>query len=546
MSKSSIKSVATITPHETILARLGLQLIGGEEIVSIDRRYVHYTNKRKRAVSPQLSLKALTDDFTKPSRAATVTSINKGVPAFNLYDAFFPRDAHVVAYFLRAQYPKLTKATVLECLKYTGIKDNLHSTGLKDEQEIGKVPHEIRDPLHDPLAVQLTQEKDWGWPYYGAMDTTVKNIRAIAYLVGQKGGASFLERQYKGMDGRVLTVEDGLRLHLGWLRRRLDFNPEGLLESLWINPKHHAAQTWADSADTFHHADGSWPSHHPEHGWGVAGVELQAETYDALMDAADLYTTLAKEAHGPKKKYFTDEADDLQQRAEHLKKTVVNTFWVPDDAHFGGFFARGTDRDDKGRLRPLAIRSSDMGHLLNSRILDGEAPAITAKRDAVIKNLFSAEMLCPNGIRTLSSDSVRYYKDKYHNGASWPWVTYFITLGLRRHGYQRLAQELEQRILSFHTITKLLPEYGSGSDDPAERLVTDLIVINDPTTPEKRYNLCQPAQEVQAWTAAALLSIKMDTSHKRLARPTQTADEQKRRLEEDILRTIPRSHDDYI
>lgn len=125
-----------------------------------------------------------------------------------------------------------------------------------------------------------------------------------------------------------------------------------------------------------------------------------------------------------------------------------------------------------------------MGHLLNSRILDGDQPEISAKREATIRNLFSLEMFCPNDIRTLSSDSLRYYKDKYHKGASWPWVTYYIALGLKRHGYYRLAKELEERIMSLHTTTKLLPEYGSGSSNPSKRLVTDLIVINDSSTPK--------------------------------------------------------------
>ena len=322
----------------------------------------------------------------------------------------------------------------------------------------------------------------------------------------------------------------------------MDLNSDGLLEALWVNPKHHANQTWADSTDAFHHADGSWPSQFPEKNLGIASVELQAETYDALMNTADLYALLLKGARGQRKQYLKSEIEDLLARAAKLKETVLKNFWIQDSSKFGGFFARGTDRTPKGKLRPLAVRSSDMGHLLNSRLLDGTDADIIAKREAVVKNLFSAEMLCPNGIRTIASDSIRYYKDKYHNGTSWPWVTYYIALGLERHGYYGLARELEKRVMTLYHDTKLLPEYGSGSTNPHERLVTDKIIVSDPTAPEKQYTICQPAQEVQAWTAAAVLGIKYEgklhASHSALAVPLVATDEQKRLFERQLLLSI--------
>lgn len=540
--KKTITAHITDPRHVKVLTQPGLTLATGEHIDVIINADNVITKKRRRAISPLLSIIKLTDNMTRPSKAATVTKKNKGVAALNLYDAFFPRDAHIVAYFLRATYPDLTKATILESLRYTGIKENLRGPGLKDEQEVGKVPHEIRDGLSDPIAARLTKEKDWGWPYYGAVDTTAKNSNAITYIASMPGGAAFLKKTYAGLDGNFHTVEEGLQSHVNWMRRRMDLNPDGLVEALWINPKHHANQTWADSSDAFHHADGSWPAHYPEQNWGIAGVELQAETYDALMNTADMYNHLLPVAKGQRKHYLENEIEDLRARADKLKRVVMTSFWVADAAHFGGYFARGTDRDKKGRLRPLAIRSSDMGHLLNSRLLDGTDPDIVAKREAVIKNLFSPEMLCPNGLRTLSSDSVRYYKDKYHNGTSWPWVTYYVALGLERHGYYGLARELENRVMSLYYTTKLLPEYGSGSSNPAERLVTEKIIISDPTAPEKQYSICQPAQEVQAWTAAAVLSIKYESSlsanHNSRAVPPVATDEQKLRFERHILTSL--------
>src|SRR5690606_35785925 len=112
--------------------------------------------------------------------------------------------------------------------------------------------------------------------------------------------------------------------------------------------------------------------------------------------------------------FLQDEVDDLLARAAKLRHTVLSNFWIVDKNHYGGYFARGTDRTTRGKLHPLAVRSSDMGHVLNSKLLDGSDPDIVSKREAVIKNLFSPEMLCPSGIRTVASDSIRYYEDKYH------------------------------------------------------------------------------------------------------------------------------------
>jgi glycogen debranching enzyme len=537
-----------------------LQLPPGGELVSVEHTELHHPDKHLSVLKAVMGLTAVTAareiGENGPSNAANVTDASKDKEALNLYGVFFPRDAHVVARFLAAKFPKLTRATIMESLRFTGVRDNLHSNELKDEQEVGKVPHEIRDPETDPIAARLTAEKDWGWPYYGAVDTTVKNTRAIAEtaLAGdgkeEEQGIAFLRETYEGIDGREHTVEEALQLHIEWIFKRMSMNPEGLVESIWVNPKHHPNQTWADSPDAFHHADGSLAEHHPEKGWGVASVELQAEVYDTLTSTAAVYEKLAGQAGGERRESLQNSAQGLYEKAAELRKVVLEKFWVEDPEHFGGFFARGTDRDENGNLRPLAVRSSDMGHLLNSGILDGDDPEVVRKREAVIKNLFSDEMLSPSGIRTLSTDSVRYWKDAYHNGTSWPWVTYHIALGLQRYGYYGLAYELKERIWHSYDETKILPEYLSGSDDPGERLITNKVIVRYPNVPgEPVRTLGQPPQEIQAWTAAALLAMKYEEGGRLNARlrphrksgkeiPTAATDAVKERFEQSILSQI--------
>src|SRR5690606_24351285 len=105
---------------------------------------------------------------------------------------------------------------------------------------------------------------------------------------------------------------------------------------LWLNPRHHANQTWTDSPDAFHHADGSWPAHYPGRALGVASLELQAETYDALVSTAEVYKLLQKRARGQRRAQLQSEIDDLLGRAARLRTVVLSTFWVPSRRYFGG------------------------------------------------------------------------------------------------------------------------------------------------------------------------------------------------------------------
>lgn len=441
-----------------------------------------------------------------PSDAAYTRPKDKNNPFLDKFNHHFPRDGHVIAEFLFPQHPELMHATVMSSLKYMGTVDNYDqpAAGPLDEQQKGKVAHEILNPDH-PTAISLTERKNWGFPYYGATDTTGKNVIAIHRLVTHSDfGTEFLNETYVGRDKQEHSVLHGLEQNIAWMTDRMDRNFEGLVENLNKNPLHHANQTWADSPESFHHKDGSWAEYHTELGLGVAAVELQAETYDALKAAADIYEKIGR----------LDEAAQLCERAKTLQAVILDKFWVQDDDHYGGYFARGTDRDADGNVRPLEIRTSDMGHLLKFTVLDDvDDPELNAeikyKREAVIRNLFSKEMLCPSGFRTLSTDSVRYGDARYHNGSSWPWTSYFIALGLDRHGLNGLSYESKKCVWENYDQTHALGEYGSGSPDPAERVVTQAVLVrNDTLTSEHTYHISRPAQLIQGWTAAAIYAMK--------------------------------------
>jgi glycogen debranching enzyme len=498
----------------------GVRILPDETLLGVSDIAIPLPNKHLSAIQTMLELTNVryVRDIGKngPSDAAYTPPENTHNKFLDKFNHHFPRDGHVIAEFIFDRHPLLTEATVITSLRYMGIENNYDTPreGPLDEQEDGKVPHEILNPNH-PTAIKLREKKNWGFPYYGATDTTGKNILAIHRLVAHpEYGLDFLEKTYEGRDKQHHTVLHGLERNLAWITGRMDRNPEGLLENLEKNPRHHANQTWADSPESFHHKDGKWAEYQSALGYGVAPVELQGETYDALKAGAAIYERLGR----------TDEAVDLRTRAEKLRSVILEKFWVEDSEHYGGYFARGTDRDQAGTLRPLEIRSSDMGHLLQSSVLDEDSsPGMNAdirfKREALIRNLFSPQMLCPSGIRTLSSDAVRYGDERYHNGGSWPWVSYYIAKGLDRHGLHGLSYDLKKRVWNTYDTTKAFFEYVSGSEDPSARITTQAVKVRNSTiSSEDEYYISQPGQPLQGWIAATIYALKLEyatvTAHK--------------------------------
>ena len=129
---------------------------------------------------------------------------------------------------------------------------------------------------------------------------------------------------------------------------------------------------------------------------GIASIEVQVTTYDALLDAAYLFEEVFENP---------TRADSLRAQAQSLGTAIIDHFWTEDK---GGYFVLGTDRDESGNVRQLKIRTSNMGHVLNSRLLQGDDPENVRMRTAVVKQILSPELLCRSGIRTLASDEIRF------------------------------------------------------------------------------------------------------------------------------------------
>jgi len=403
-----------------------------------------------------------------------------------LYEVVFGRDSLRVAIELIPSYPELARATTLKLAELQGTEYNQER-----EEEPGRIVHEARDE-NDLIAQGLSERLGWGWPYYGSVDATPEFIRTLtAYCRLSEENAAFLSEEYVDRTGTTRSMAYALDMATDWILRRLEANEEGLLEFKSVLPKGIENQVWKDSWDAYHHADGTLANH--KH--GIASLEVQVTTYDALLDAAHLYENVLDNSR---------RAEGLNQLAASLKQTILDLFWTDEK---DGYFVLGTDRDDNGNIRQLRIRTSNMGHALHSRLLDGDDPEIIRKREMTVKHLLSDAMLNVSGIRTLASDEVRFRAGAYHNGSVWLWDTHHIARGLRYHGYCDEADELDWRMLNVIEVTKIFPEYVRGDDSTIPCINRATITVWDSVN-QRENKIEQPPQEVQAWTVASIYAIK--------------------------------------
>lgn len=452
------------------------------EVLNVPSRYPSAIREIKRLTSAN-SLAEVGD--RGPALAAISLEEHEHVEELQLFRALFGRDALRVASDLLEYHPKLAENTLTKLAEVQGTENNIAS-----EEEPGRIIHEYRTP-DDPIAQMLTEKHGWEWPYYGSVDATPSYVNLMGEYV-RKFGSEILDKKIIGKDGKEKTLREASSAAVDWMLQRMKNNPEGLLEFQRSNPEGIENQVWKDSWDSYSHKDGTLANHED----GIASIEVQAQAYDALLTAAELIET----DQGKKQA--------LLDQAKQLRETVTREMWVDDSD--GGYFVLGTDRDEMGGLRKLEIRTSNMGHLLNSRILDGEDAEVIRMREGIIRHLFAPDLLSTGGIRSLSSKEIRYRPGAYHNGNVWLWDNFVISQGLERHGLEHLAWELRARIWNDVQTFGRFPEFVRGEDGEKPKISSRVVDVWDEKN-QRENRIEQPPQEIQAWSVAAMLSSK----HKR-------------------------------
>jgi glycogen debranching enzyme len=355
------------------------------------------------------------------------------------------------------------------------------------DEEPGEVFHENRHPL-DKIGIDLTRERGWSWPYYGAVDTTPNFILdVIDYRALQaEGEKDILSEQVVRKDGRQVEVRESVLAAAEWILRRMDSNKEGLIEFKRTLPTGIENQVFKDSRDSYSRKDGSLANHEQ----GVASIEVQVAAYNAFKGLEEM---------------FPENKEEYANRAEKLRTAIFEYFWT-ETADGEGYFIIGTDRNDNGNLRQLDTLTSNAASVLDSALLEGDEEEVVRKRNLLIRSLFSEKMWSSGGIRTLASDEVRYEADAYHNGSVWPHDNAEIARGLDRHGYHGLAGKVWEKIIEVSVETHLYPEKVSG-DNGIKPHLNHWIV--DVETPEgKTLRVIQPGQLLQGFDLAAYIEAK--------------------------------------
>jgi glycogen debranching enzyme len=396
---------------------------------------------------------------------------HKSLPGQNLFECLFGRDSLLVADLLKFKRPELQLEVVKALASVQGEKFDRLS-----EEEPGRMAHEVRE-ANDPVAIKISADANWKFPYYGAVDTTLIWLKTLGNLA--KEDPSILELDVAGSTLKARAVAA-----LKWIIFRLQ-TPSGLIESNRSNPKGITNQVWKDSGDSYLHADGRIASI-----TSTASIETVAETFDALQACIEL-AKLTPDLDWPL------EADEINAICSSLQELLIEYMWV------GDHFAIGTDRDPLGVQEPIDSQASNQGRLLDSEIFRDEK--FKDYRDAIAAALSSPGLLGETGLRTLSADHPKYRAGGYHTGSAWPMDGVFAARGLAKFGYAAEAAEIAIRIKRSIEAIGGYPEYFRG-DYPDGPLISHYIVdVKAPGLPNSLQSnrIIQPPQLIQGWTVGA-------------------------------------------
>lgn len=430
--------------------------------------------------------------------------------ALKLFMVEFGRDSLETAKTLVSDYPKIALKTLRSLASTQGLSENPRS-----EEEVGKIIHENRD-AEDPIAKHQTGEHGWEWPYYGTVDATLLFIQ-LAGSYARRYGREFLDLTYINRNGEESSLKHSLRMAVSWAERRMEKSPLGFVEYFRESDGGTENKVWRDSWEGYHHADGTFA----DNTYGIASFSVQVDAYKAFKAATHL---------------FPEREKHYSQIADYLRDKIISHFWVEE----GGYFALGSQRDQFGNDNLLQIKTSDMGHVLESGILYGDDPELIAKKESIVKTLFSEEMLNISGIRTLSKYGVRFNAGAYHNGSVWPRENIKIARGLENHGYYSLARELHKRNVNIWKVLGVFPELVRGDDGSVPHLNRRIIrVLTHTARKPYLYNLEQPGQLIQAWSVAAILqSMKQLEKYEAGEIPQRSEDKTKVAFEKEILDSL--------
>lgn len=408
--------------------------------------------------------------------------------------AVFGRDSLEFAEDILPFMPDLSREIILMAAKLQGRHDNNQT-----EERPGKIHHEFRSHHFDHQTIShaaetvIEQLKDkWGGEdgelcYYGTVDATPLFIRLVDRYV-EEYGDNILQAVVSDRHGHELSLHAHVRMASEWLVRQIDSSPWKLLEYKRLNPMGLPNQAWKDSETGYLHLDGSQANADG----GIAAIEVQGYAFDALLSAARLSA------------FDEIEAEDWRNLATQLQKNTLEKMWMPEI----GFFAQGLDRDEAGNPRQIATLTSNAAAVLDSHLLldlpDDQRQNLAT---LIVKTITSPDFMTDAGVRlrALRHIDLINFADYHGTQVSWPKETYDIAKGLRRHGFDDLADDLDRRVVQAVLQSGEFYEFYYVNRDGK---VKYRYRSPHPEEPEfHTFGAANTPEPGQAWTLSAFLGI---------------------------------------
>jgi len=380
--------------------------------------------------------RSLLDIHALQTTTGTDDYLAAGVPWF---DTLFGRDSLIAGMELLAFAPAVLRTTLLVLAKYQADEDDP-----AHDATPGKMPHELR---WGELA--RAGEVPFG-RYYGSVDGTPLFIVAAWEYFRWTNDRETLRQLWPNIQGAMW-----------WCRDQMLVGPRGFVAYSRVSSAGLENQGWKDSHDCI-----VWPD-----GRLVEPAIALAEVQGYVAAALAAYSAIAGALGKP-------DAEDAAIVASDFARQVDAAYG---HEHLGYVLCLD------GAGEPVPTPASNAGHLLWS----GTARADYAR--AAAHRLMQPDMFSGWGVRTLASTVPGYNPLGYHTGSVWPHDNALILAGMRRYGFDDLAERLGTALietaLSFPDYR--VPELFSGDAREFRAVPTPYPVASRP----------------QAWSAAAMPGV---------------------------------------
>ena len=344
----------------------------------------------------------------------------------------FGRDASMSAKFVIG----FDRDVVWETIKTLASKQGVKHSDITQEER-GRIHHELRDyttwrgGLYNRIGMKAIGIS-WGMRgkkllTYFAADTTADYIRLI-HKYWRVVDKNVLTREIRLGNSQSIALGESVYRAAKWLVDQVDVN--GLFvvrrHNRWSLPY----QTFTDSVTAYTARDGHALNTARTHSF----IEVHIYALDAICDAMELLEGDARIA-------------GWQEVAAKMRQVPFDLFW---DEKYDNFSAAVAF--DRGKIQRADGAMITNGWTLNASFwYDLPTEKHRERLEKIIRRLFRDDILTDVGIRTKSTDAYEPLgRDiDYHGSRTvWPMFNFMVIEGLRRHGFYKLAEQLENRVLN--------------------------------------------------------------------------------------------------